>query len=58
MHHFFHVCLLLFLLKGLPVTTHLLTAGELNSFDAVVECEPPNRKLDEFVGVIRTADGM
>ncbi|CAH8531664.1 unnamed protein product [Schistosoma bovis] len=44
--------------QGLPVTTHLLTAGELNSFDAVVECEPPNRKLDEFVGVIRTADGI
>ncbi|CAI2727843.1 unnamed protein product [Schistosoma spindalis] len=44
--------------QGLPVTTHLLTAGELSSFDAVVECEPPNRKLDEFVGVIRTADGI
>ncbi|VDP52495.1 unnamed protein product, partial [Schistosoma margrebowiei] len=44
--------------QGLPVTTHLLTAGELNAFEAVVECEPPNRKLDEFVGVIRTADGI
>ncbi|CAH8494750.1 unnamed protein product [Schistosoma turkestanicum] len=43
--------------QGLPVTSHLLTAGELSSFDAVVECELPNRKLDEFLGVIRTADG-
>ncbi|KAK4472070.1 hypothetical protein MN116_005442 [Schistosoma mekongi] len=44
--------------QGLPVTNHLLTAGELSSFEAIVECELPNRKLDEFVGVIRIADGV
>nr|CAH8848752.1 unnamed protein product [Trichobilharzia regenti] len=44
--------------QGLPATSHLLTAGELSSFEAVVECELPNRKLDEFVGVIRTTNGM
>ncbi|KAH8875473.1 Phospholipid-transporting ATPase IB [Schistosoma japonicum] len=44
--------------QGLPVTSHLLTAGELGSFEATVECELPNRKLDEFIGVIRIADGV
>ncbi|CAL8076966.1 unnamed protein product [Calicophoron daubneyi] len=44
--------------QGLPVTSHLLTAHELSTFRATIECQAPDRKLDEFVGTLITQSGM
>ncbi|KAF5403486.1 hypothetical protein PHET_02853 [Paragonimus heterotremus] len=46
------------LVKGLPQTGSLLTAGALSSFHGWVECQLPNRKLDEFVGALRAPDSI
>ncbi|KAA3682343.1 phospholipid-transporting ATPase, partial [Paragonimus westermani] len=45
-------------LQGLPQTGGLLTAGALSSFHGWVECQLPNRKLDEFVGALRAPDSI
>ncbi|TGZ68511.1 hypothetical protein CRM22_004223 [Opisthorchis felineus] len=44
--------------QGLPQTADLLTAGSLGAYRGWVECELPNRKLEEFVGVLRASDGV
>ncbi|GAA51551.1 phospholipid-transporting ATPase [Clonorchis sinensis] len=44
--------------QGLPQTADLLTAGSLGAYRGWVECELPNRKLEEFVGVLRAFDGV
>ncbi|KAA0196055.1 phospholipid-transporting ATPase IB [Fasciolopsis buskii] len=44
--------------QGLPQTSHLLTAEALNAFVGHVECQLPNRKLDEFVGTLRIRDDL
>ncbi|VEL36777.1 unnamed protein product [Protopolystoma xenopodis] len=44
--------------QGPSLTSNLLTAQELNGFRGQIECELPNRKLDEFVGNLRTVNGV
>ena len=41
------------ILQGLPQTSKLLSTGELMEVSGTVECEPPNRHLQDFVGNIR-----
>ncbi|XP_048511424.1 probable phospholipid-transporting ATPase IA isoform X3 [Athalia rosae] len=39
--------------QALPNTATLLDTTELSAFKANIQCEPPNRHLYEFVGVLR-----
>lgn len=39
--------------QALPDTATLLDAAELMNFRANIQCEPPNRHLYEFNGVLR-----
>ncbi|CAH8478607.1 unnamed protein product [Dicrocoelium dendriticum] len=42
--------------QGLAQTSHLLTAGALATYQGWVDCEKPNRKLEQFVGTLRGPD--
>lgn len=44
--------------QALPTTTHLTTTGELRKFSGTIECEPPNRHLYEFNGVLKETNKM
>lgn len=44
--------------QGLPQTSKLLSTGELMELTGTVECEPPNRHLQDFVGNIRPSGRM
>ncbi|CAD5221755.1 unnamed protein product [Bursaphelenchus xylophilus] len=42
--------------QALPSTAHLINIQMVQNFDATIECEPPNRHLNEFTGKISTED--
>lgn len=42
--------------QALPETASLLDTTELTNFRASIQCEPPNRHLYEFVGVLRESN--
>lgn len=44
--------------QGVPATTRLLDARELLAFNGTLECEPPNRHLYEFNGVLKEINKM
>lgn len=39
--------------QGLPGTAHLLETKDLSGLSGSIQCEPPNRLLYEFNGVLR-----
>lgn len=39
--------------QGVPATARLLETRDLQSFNGTLECEPPNRHLYEFNGVLK-----
>lgn len=39
--------------QAVPATAHLMETKNLLDFNGTVECEPPNRHLYEFNGVLK-----
>lgn len=42
--------------QALPATCHLINIGVMNNFSAEVECEPPNKHVNEFTGKLSTQE--
>jgi phospholipid-transporting ATPase len=42
--------------QALPKTAELTTVQQLNSIKATIECELPNRKVNEFTGTLQIGD--
>lgn len=44
--------------RALPCTAKLTTTLELRHFSGTLECEPPNRHLYEFTGVLKETNKL